>query len=116
MQSAAHLHSMKASTARLDVSPTRSMNAQIAKSKTVLDRIAAAEDALARAREYLATGAHQHWPGFRALFAPKQRNGIELPPHADWVRNVFIPRMEKVLVEAERAMEKLSRKARSRAG
>ena len=92
------------------------MDAQSAKSKTVRDRIAAAEDALARAKEYLATGAHQHWPGFRALFVPKQRNGIELPPHADWVRNVFIPRKAKVLAEAERALEQLSRKAGSRAG
>ncbi len=92
------------------------MNALSAKTKPIRDRIATAEEALARAREYLATGAHQHWHGFRALFAPKQRNGVELPPHPDWVRNVFIPRAEKLLVEAESALEQLSRKARSRAG
>jgi len=91
------------------------MNAQSAKKKVIRERIAAAEDALARAKQYLETGANQHWHGFRALFVPKQRNGIELPPHPDWVRNVFVPRVEKVLVEAERALEQLSRKASSRA-
>lgn len=90
----------------------RSMNDQGAKQKVILQRIEAAEDALARAKQYLETGAHEHWHGFRALFAPKQRSGIDLPPHPAWIRNVFVPRVEKVLDEAERALEQVNRKGR----
>ena len=78
-----------------------------AKQKAVLERIKRLEDEIAKGREYLETGAHAEWHGFRALFAVKARGGTALPPHPDWVRNVFLPRREKDLRQAEKALEKL---------
>jgi hypothetical protein len=81
-----------------------SMNA---KQKAVLDRITHLEEAITKGREYLEVGAHPEWVGFRALFANKRKDGTVLPPHPDWVRNVFPPRRERALKRAERAMERL---------
>ena len=67
-------------------------------------RIASLEEA----RAYLAAGEHADWRGFRALFAPKIRDGRELPPHRDWVKNVFLPRQQKALNRAERLLERFS--------
>jgi hypothetical protein len=78
-----------------------------AKRKAVLDRIAALERAIRKAREYLERGDHANWSGFRPLFDPKRRDGAELPPHKDWVRNVFLPRKEKALGRAEKILERL---------
>jgi hypothetical protein len=78
------------------------------KKKAVLDRIKHLEDAITKAQEYLESGAHAHWHGFRPLFADKVRDGKELPPHNDWVKNVFLPRQERALRKAERVLEKLS--------
>ena len=78
-----------------------------AKRKAVLDRIDGLEQAIRKARAYLDRGAHANWAGFRPLFDPKQRNGTELPPHKDWVRNVFLPRTEKALTRAEKILERL---------
>src|SRR6266404_2302008 len=64
----------------------------IAKKKAVLDRIQVLEQAIRNAREYLESGKHGQWSGFRPLFASKLRDGKELPPHKDWVKNVFLPR------------------------
>jgi hypothetical protein len=90
------------------VSPTS------AKKKTILDRIGSIEDALVRARAYLETGAHADWHAFRPLFTPKLRDGKELPPHKDWVKNVFLPRMARALRQSERSLERISRDAGSR--
>jgi hypothetical protein len=76
-----------------------------AKRKAVLGRIASIEQAIARAREYLESGKHAHWRGFRPLFDSKFRDGKELPPHKDWVKNVFLPRKEKALKRAEKLVE-----------
>ena len=78
------------------------------KKKAVLARIKYLEDAITKAREYLESGAHAHWHGFRPLFVDKVRDGEELPPHKDWVKNVFLPRQERALIKAERVLEKLS--------
>jgi hypothetical protein len=75
--------------------------------RAVLDRIKHLEDALAKGREYLETGAHAEWHGFRPLFTRKVRAGVKLPPHPDWVRNVFLPRCERALRQAEKVMERL---------
>jgi hypothetical protein len=72
--------------------------------KAVLDRIKHLEESLTRAHEYLATGKHAHWHGFRALFRTRLRAGEELPPHQDWVRNVFVPNTERALKQAERVL------------
>jgi hypothetical protein len=75
-----------------------------------VERIKLVEQAIAKAKEYLATGKHAHWVGFRPLFDSKFRNGKELPPHKDWVKNVFLPRMEKALRREEKLTERLDRK------
>jgi hypothetical protein len=82
-----------------------------AKKKAVLGRIESLEDAIGKAREYLEDGKHAHWPGFRPLFARKLKDGKELPPHKDWVKNVFLPRMEKALSQAEKSLERLDKAA-----
>lgn len=80
------------------------------KEKAVLERMESHKDALVRAKEYLETGAHSNWPGFRALFAPKIRDGREMPPHKDWVTNVFIPGHEQAIRKVERILERLEQK------
>jgi hypothetical protein len=78
-----------------------------AKQKAVQERIKHLEDAIAKGREYLETGAHAEWHGFRPLFAGRMKDGTELPPHPEWVRNVFLPRRETELRQAEKALERL---------
>ena len=78
-----------------------------AKRKSVLDRIELLEQAIRKAREYLESGKHANWHGFRPLFDRKLRDGKELPPHKDWVKNVFLPRTEKALGRAEKTLERL---------
>jgi hypothetical protein len=83
--------------------------------KEILSRILSVEEAIVRAREYLADGKHADWHGFRALFVPKRKAGQDLPPHKDWVRNVFLPQMEYRIQQSELALERLERKDASRA-
>jgi len=78
------------------------------KSRAILERIKSFEDDISKAREYLETGNHAHWHGFRPWFVKKVRNGKVLPPHKDWVKNVFLPRCEKALKNAEKKLERLS--------
>jgi hypothetical protein len=78
------------------------------KKKAILDRIKGLEEAIAKGREYLESGAHSDWHGFRPLFDDKMRDGKPLPPHKDWVKNVFLPRHERALGRAERLLERLT--------
>jgi hypothetical protein len=78
------------------------------KKKAILDRIKHLEDAIVKGNEYLETGNHVNWHGFRPLFADKVRDGQSLPPHKDWVKNVFLPRHERALRKAEEKLEKLN--------
>lgn len=75
------------------------------KKKAVLDRIKHLEEAIVKGSEYLENGQHADWSGFRPLFAAKFRNGEESPPHRDWVKNVFRPRVEAALSRAERVLD-----------
>jgi hypothetical protein len=77
------------------------------KTKAVVERIRLCEDAIRRAKEYLDRGEHSSWVGFRPLFVQKLKAGKEVPPHRDWVRNVYLPRMEKQLARAEKVLEQL---------
>jgi len=86
------------------------METAIAKRKAVLERIESLEGAIRRAKEYLETGTHADWQGFRPLFGRK----AGLPPHKDWVKNVFLPRREKALARAEKILEKLGAQERLR--
>jgi hypothetical protein len=78
------------------------------KTKAILERIKILEDALSKGREYLESGAHANWRGFRAMFDAKMKDGRALPPHTDWIKNVFLPRREKALSRAERLLERLT--------
>lgn len=80
------------------------------KKKAVLERIKSIEEALTKAREYLDTGAHADWQGFRPLFTPKIKDGRKMPPHKDWVTNVFVPNHEKAMREAEKKLDRLDQK------
>jgi hypothetical protein len=77
------------------------------KTKAIHDRIKHLEEAIAMGREYLETGDHANWNGFRPLFAQKVNlsNGKVLPPHKDWVKNVFLPRKEMALKRAQKLLE-----------
>ena len=89
----------------MDRQSNKSMNS---KKKAVLDRINNLEEAIAKGREYLENGKHAQWHGFRPLFVDKVRDGKLLPPHKDWVNNVFLPRHERALRKAEETLEKLT--------
>jgi len=78
------------------------------KKKAVLDRIKRLEEATTKGREYLESGKHATWSGFRPLFTAKLRDGKTLPPHKDWVKNVFLPRRDKALEQARKVLEKLA--------
>jgi hypothetical protein len=83
--------------------------------RAILDRIEALEEAITKGREYLETGAHADWHEFRPLFVPKMKDGKQLPPHEDWVKNVFLPRREGALRRAERLLETLQQQNHGRA-
>ena len=74
--------------------------------RAILDRIDSVERAIGKAREYLESGKHANWSGFRPLFIHKLKDGKELPPHKDWVKNVFIPCKEQALRRAEKIIER----------
>ena len=85
------------------------MDVRDAKKEKVRERIESIEMALVRAHEYLESGKHAHWSGFRPFFVRKQRDGKELPPHKDWVKNVFVRRCKRALRRAAKALERLDR-------
>lgn len=80
----------------------------ISKKKAVLDRIKHIKEAILKSHEYLETGKHENWHGFRPLFNEKVKDGKTMPPHKDWVKNVFLPENEKALKLAEEKLEKLN--------
>ena len=75
------------------------------KKKEILERIKSLDVALTKAHEYLETGAHSEWRGFRSLFTQKIKDGRVVPPHRDWVKNVFIPSREKAIRKAEKILD-----------
>lgn len=78
-----------------------------AKKKAILDRIEHYNEALAKGREYVESGKHASWHGFRPLFKKNVKDGELAPPHKDWVKNVFLPRQEKELRHSEKVLERL---------
>jgi hypothetical protein len=78
------------------------------KKKAVVDRIKRLEEAIERATSYLEKGEHANWRGFRPLFTPRVRDGKELPPHRDWVKNWFLPNKQRALRRAEKILESLA--------
>ncbi|MFT4547807.1 MAG: hypothetical protein ACI9MB_001755, partial [Verrucomicrobiales bacterium] len=78
------------------------MNFVNPKERAILERIRRLEEAIAKAHEFLESGAHASWHGFRPLFVPKlDETGQQLPPHPDWITSIFLPRREKALKLAE---------------
>jgi hypothetical protein len=90
------------------------MEAMNVKRRAVLARIEVLEQAIDRAKEYLENGKHADWAGFRPMFVRKYRFVWELPPHKDWVRNVFLRHTQKALSRAEKVLDKLARQERVR--
>jgi len=84
------------------------------KEKAVLNRIQHLEDVIFKGREFLETGKHANWHGFQPLFANKVRDGKVLPPHRDWIMNVFLPRHDTLLRKARKSLERLTLVARGR--
>jgi hypothetical protein len=84
-----------------------------AKRNAVLKRIEVLQEAIRKAKEYLESGKHANWKRFRPLFDRRLRDGKELPPHKDWVKNVFLPRREKALSRAETILDRLSQDKKS---
>jgi hypothetical protein len=78
------------------------------KKKAIIERIKRIEDAMTIGREYLESGKHADWTGFRPLFKYKVRDGKRLPPHKDWVKNVFLPNREKALRRGEKILDKFA--------
>jgi hypothetical protein len=78
------------------------------KKKALVERIAQIEDAITKGHQYLESGKHAGWIGFRPLFVNKVRDGKILPPHRDWVRNVFPPARERALRRAERLLDEVN--------
>jgi hypothetical protein len=77
----------------------------------VLARIKSLEQAIRKAKEYLETGEHANWHALRPLFNRKLKDGKEVPPHKDWVKNVYLRQMEKRLSQAEKTLWQLEREA-----
>lgn len=78
------------------------------KANAILDRIKDIEPAIVKGREFLESGKHADWHGFRPLFVEKVKDGEVLPPHRDWVRNVFLPHHERRLTEAYKSLERVT--------
>ena len=82
------------------------MSTEQRKKEEILKRIKIFEDALIKAHEYLETGAHANWRGFRPFFRLKTVNGKVAPPHRDWVKNVYIPSRQRALNKAEKLLDR----------
>jgi hypothetical protein len=91
------------------------MKAKKKAKEAVLERIKAFEEAIIRGREYLESGKHANWQGFRPLFYGKVQSGKEMPPHRDWVEKVFLPIRERALRHAEKVLLRLEREGMERA-
>ena len=51
--------------------------------------------------------------GLRGL-APKMKDGKVMPPHKDWVKNVFLRRWERALVRQTKLLERLRGRPKQR--
>jgi hypothetical protein len=76
--------------------------------EAAVERIARFQEEIAKAQDYLANGKHADSRGFRPWFNTKVKDGRELPPHRDWVNNVFIRRKEQALWRAEKLLGRLT--------
>ncbi len=76
------------------------------KRRKIIERVKRLEDDIDKARKYLETGEHSNWHKFQPLFSRKVKDGKSVPPHKDWVKNVFLPNLEKALSEAEKLLDR----------
>jgi hypothetical protein len=77
------------------------------KRKSIEARIDRIEAAIKLANDYLETGEHADWHGFRPLFVKKFKDGKPCRPHKDWVKNVFLRNRRRQSADAKRALERL---------
>jgi hypothetical protein len=76
----------------------------------ILERMEKLNEAVEKARAFLANGDHSDWHDFRPLFGDSK----DRLPHPDWVANVFLPRRRAALDRCNKALETLDRKAKER--
>ena len=86
------------------------MTVMKAKERAVHDRIKHLEEAIAKGREYIEFDKHSEWHGFRPLFSSKKKDDEIVPPHKDWVKNVFLPSKERALRISLKALETIANK------
>ena len=78
------------------------------KATSVMGKIKWCEDQLKLAYRYLDTDEGSDLRIFRPLFTKKlDASGNALPPHKDWVKNVFIRRREKAIVRLQKRLRRL---------
>ena len=77
------------------------------KKKNIAKRVKSLEEDILKAREYLEVGAHSNWHKFQPIFSRKVKDGKTVPPHKDWVRNVFLPNLERELRKAEELLDRI---------
>ena len=77
------------------------------KKRSIENRIRRLEAGIKLANQYLETGEHADWAGFRPLFWYKWKGDEICPPHKDWVKNVVIKRLEREITKANKALKRL---------
>ncbi len=81
--------------------------AVVGKLKSFEATISRVDTAIKLANDYLETGEHADWHGFRPLFVGKFKDGKPCPPHTDRVINFFLRDCRRPLRDASRALERL---------
>jgi hypothetical protein len=76
----------------------------------ILERVEKLNEAVEKARAYLANGDHGDWHDFQPSFGGSKGR----MPHPDWVANVFLPRRLAALDRYNKALQTLDRKAKER--
>ena len=82
----------------------------MSKRPDIVESIEKHATAVEMAQQYLATGDHAHWHGFRPLFGGAR----DRAPHPDWVAHVFLRRRSGSLAFYEKLLERLERKTKER--
>ena len=76
----------------------------------MIERMKRLNEAVEKARAYLANKDHSDWHGFRPLFGDSR----DRPPHPDWVANVFLPRRLAAIDRCEKVLDVLERQEKER--
>ena len=80
------------------------------KRQRIIERTQKLNEAVEKARAYLANGDCGDWHGFRPLFGGARGR----LPHPDWVANVFLPRKLVAVERCEQILETLEYQEKER--